>query len=94
MEYGHGEGTSIIGGFVARGVMTPRAGTCFYSDFCAGWVQTLTRSATGWGRLGWVTRDVGNVVGFGEGADGQQYLLSADGTVHRMVATVRSTPPP
>ena len=89
MEYGHGEGCSIIGGFVARGVMTPRAGTYFYSDFCSGWVQTLSATSTGWVRLQWEARDVGNVLGFGEGADGQQYLLGADGTVHRMVALVR-----
>lgn len=91
MEYGHPEGCSIIGGFVARGAMGPRAGTYFYSDFCSGWVQSLSRSGTGWGRMQWESRDVGNVLGFGEGADGQQYLLAADGTVHRMVATVRTS---
>ena len=84
MEYSHAEGCSIIGGFVARGVMAPR-GRYFYSDFCSAWVQTLARSAAGWGRLQWEAPAVGNVLGFGEGADGRQYLLAASGTVYRIV---------
>jgi glucose/arabinose dehydrogenase len=88
LEYGHSEGCSIIGGFVTRGVMAPGGSVYFYSDYCSGWVRSL---AGGYGSTAtpvqWTADPVGNVLGFGEGADGQQYLLSTAGTVYRIVPT-------
>ncbi len=42
LEYGHGQGCSITGGFVYRGCALPDlAGTYFYSDFCSDFIRTF-----------------------------------------------------
>ncbi len=44
LDYGHGDGCSIIGGYVYRGCRMPGyAGTYFYGDYCAGFVRPAVR---------------------------------------------------
>jgi glucose/arabinose dehydrogenase len=86
-EYAHTRGCSITGGFVYRGAALPEvSGQYFYSDYCTGFLASLTGTAGG----GFTSRDwdigsVGSVLSFGEDAAGELYLLNSDGTVYRLV---------
>ena len=71
-------GCSITGGMVYRGSAIPEiAGQYFFSDFCGGWLRSVTVEApyeiTDW------TPDVGvpgQVVGFGTDRAGEIYVLT------------------
>ncbi len=87
-EYDHAAGCSITGGYVYRGGRVESlVGTYVYSDFCAGWVRGFSTVN------GEVANDmellppgtVDSPSSFGEGPDGELYVLSIAGTVHRLV---------
>jgi glucose/arabinose dehydrogenase len=88
-EYDHAStgGCSITGGFVYRGAALPElAGRYFYSDFCGGWLKSfvfLNGAATE--QVDWGVSGIGSVVSFGQDAKNELYLLSANGSVYRMV---------
>ena len=87
VEYDHGEGCSITGGFVYRGSAMPELrGHYFFSDFCSGFVRSF-RLAGGaaveersWPEL----EPGGSIPSFGEDADGELYLLTREGSVHKI----------
>lgn len=88
LDYGHGEGCSVTGGYVYRGRAVPAiAGTYFYSDYCSGWVRSFRYQAgaaadqTEWPLLA----PGGNVTSFGEDARGELYVLVSSGGVYRVV---------
>lgn len=102
LQYDHGEGISIIGGFVYRGSAIPElegkyvfgdfsrgfttpSGRLFVGDLATGEIQELV--------IGMTDESLGMFVkGFGEGPDGELYLLAgtnlgptgADGRVFRL----------
>jgi glucose/arabinose dehydrogenase len=86
-EYDHSRGCSITGGFVYRGSALPEvSGQYFYSDYCTGFLASLSGSVGG----GFTSRDwnvgaLGNVLSFGEDASGDLYVLSGGGAVYRLV---------
>lgn len=89
LEYGHeGGACAIVGGFVYRGAAIPGLQSVYlYSDLCAGWIKGLRYEN------GAAARDMdfgrlasGTVLSFGEDAQHELYLLTADGTVYRIVA--------
>ena len=88
LEYSHGEGCSITGGFVYRGAAIPALqGHYFYADYCRGWVRSF-RLQDGqavepqqWSALA----PGGFVTSFGQDAAGELYILSAEGRVSRIV---------
>ena len=88
VEYDHGQGCSITGGYVYRGAaIPPLQGVYFYSDFCQGFVRSfrfvggqVTRQQD-WQTL----RPGGNVTSFGEDAAGEIYILTMQGGVYRVV---------
>jgi glucose/arabinose dehydrogenase len=88
LEYGHGSGCSISGGYVYRGAAIPALqGHYFYSDFCQGWVRSF-RFAEGQAadQTDWPTlRPGGNVPSFGQDATGELYVLSTEGRVFKIV---------
>jgi glucose/arabinose dehydrogenase len=87
-EYTHADGCSVTGGFIYRGQDIPALrGHYFYADYCAGWIRSF-RYANGAATdpRTWDVPSVGNVTSFGEDARGELYVLSADGTVHRITA--------
>jgi len=77
VEYDHGDGCSVTGGFVYRGPIQAIRGHYFYSDYCEGWLRSFryageeATEATRWDVPG-----VGNVTSFGEDADGRLYVLT------------------
>lgn len=89
-EYDHGtgdaNGCSITGGFAYRGrALRELAGHYFYSDFCGGYLKSFL--ATGNGiveQRDWEIGDIGRVVSFGQDADGELYLLTSGGAIHKI----------
>lgn len=87
VEYGHGEGCSVTGGFVYRGRAMPAlAGHYFYADYCRGWIRSFKyeRGAVGEQRE-WRDLDPGQVLSFGHDAAGELYVCSQRGIVYRLV---------
>jgi hypothetical protein len=93
-SYTHDGGTcSIIGGFVYRGRKIPEiVGQYFYSDYCNSWVRSLTYKPDG--TIGeshqWIDRGLGNIVSFGEDAQGELYICSSNGRVYRIVKSANN----
>lgn len=95
LEYGHGEGCSVTGGYVYRGCALPDLhGTYFYSDFCTSFVRTFRGVVNGVAQnqrdrsaelepSG--ARTLNNVVSFGEDARGEVYVVDRDGELYRIV---------
>ena len=87
LEYGHGNGCSITGGFVYRGSQAPSlVGHYFYSDYCSGWISSFTyANGAVQQRFTWnLNVNLGNVLSFGEDSAGELYVLSAGGNVYRI----------
>lgn len=84
-EYGHDQGCSITGGSVYRGADIPELdGQYFFSDWCTGFLRSIT---PGGEVIDW-TDDVGTlaqVSSFGVDGRGEVYVVSATGTVWRLV---------
>ncbi|HEU5261791.1 MAG TPA: PQQ-dependent sugar dehydrogenase [Gemmatimonadales bacterium] len=87
LEYGHGSGCSITGGFVYRGSRWPSlVGHYFYSDYCAGWIRSFTYASGAVAqRTSWnLNVSLGNVLSLGEDAAGELYVLTGGGRVYRI----------
>ena len=86
-EYHHDEGCSIIGGYVYRGQQFPEMeGNYFAADFCQGTVWSVFREENGRFTSNHVYDSEMQISSFGEGADGELYLLGhTGGTVWQLV---------
>ena len=88
LEYDHGEGCSVTGGYVYRGNAIPELqGQYFYGDFCSGSIRSFRYDGSVAGDLTtWPTLAPGGaVLSFGEDAAGELYVLEAGGRVFRIV---------
>ena len=88
LEYDHGSGCSISGGYVYRGAAIPALqGHYFYADFCQGWVRSLRLEAGAVAEeADWPTlRPGGSIPSFGEDASGELYVVASDGRVLKIV---------
>ena len=89
-EYDHGandvNGCAITGGFVYRGRALPElAGRYFYADVCGGYLKSFL--ATGNGIIeqrDCKIDDIGRIVSFGQDAQGDLYLLTGGGAIHKI----------
>ena len=81
VEYSHGDGCSISGGYVYRGSAIPSlTGHYFYSDWCSGWIRSLSPTGES---FEWFEADGGrNITSFGQDADGEVYVVSAKGSIY------------
>lgn len=87
VEYSHGAGCSVTGGYVYRGSAIPDLrGWYLFSDYCTGTLFGIASDAEGTG-LGPRTllETGGSVTSFGEASDGELYLTDLGGTVYRVV---------
>jgi glucose/arabinose dehydrogenase len=90
-EYLHGandaNGCSITGGYVYRGAAIPElAGTYFYSDYCKGYLKSFAyRNGAVSAAQEWAVDNPGNVLSFGQDAQGELYVLAGSGQVFRIV---------
>jgi hypothetical protein len=98
LEYDHGAGCSITGGFVYRGCTMPDLrGTYFYSDYCTPFVRTF-RGVSGGAAEDLADRTaelttgsgvtLGHVTSFGEDARGELYLAELVDDVHGRVLRI------
>ena len=87
IEYGHGDGCSVTGGFVYRGRRIPNlVGHYFYADYCSAWIRSFKYergAVTGYRE--WRGIGPGQITSFGQDGAGELYVCSSDGTVHRLV---------
>jgi len=87
-EYGPESGCSITGGYVYRGQAIPELfGSYIFGDFCSGLMWGLASSQEQGlldsFELG-VDAGTEGLASFGEGPDGELYVLSFDNTVYRL----------
>jgi glucose/arabinose dehydrogenase len=90
LEYNHGQGCSITGGYVYRGNAIPAIqGYYFYADYCGGWVRSFRyQDGQAMDSFQWPTlAPGGSITSFGEDASGELYITSADGRVFRIIPT-------
>ncbi|HEV7837447.1 MAG TPA: PQQ-dependent sugar dehydrogenase [Gemmatimonadaceae bacterium] len=78
---------SVIGGFVYRGQKIPEIkGQYFYSDYCNSWLRSFGFAD---GRVTdqheWPIGRLGNIVSFGEDAQGELYICTSSGRVYRII---------
>lgn len=88
LEYSHGEGCSITGGFVYRGAAIPALqGHYFYADYCEGWVRSFRlENGQAVEPQQWPTLAPGGAVpSFGRDAAGELYVMNTEGRVFRIV---------
>jgi glucose/arabinose dehydrogenase len=87
LEYDHGQGCSVTGGYVYRGAAQPSlTGAYFYGDYCSGRIWALSRDAPG----RWINREMLdtelNISSFGEDETGEVYVLDLNGgAVYRLI---------
>jgi glucose/arabinose dehydrogenase len=88
LEYGHGQGCSVTGGYVYRGAAIPAIrGHYFYSDYCSGFLRSFRlNGSAAIDQREWEVGDLGRVLSFGEDSNGELYILSSNGNVYRLVA--------
>ncbi|HEX2990547.1 MAG TPA: PQQ-dependent sugar dehydrogenase [Anaerolineales bacterium] len=84
-EYSHPEGgCSVSGGYVYRGAMPEWNGIYLYGDYCTGIIWGLFRSVAGWQEQQLFDVDV-TITSFGQDENGEVYLVSDSGSIHRLV---------
>ena len=79
---------SITGGYVYRGLQVPDLqGVYLYGDFCSGTLWGLREVEQG-AALNQVVIESGlNITSFGEGVDGELYVVDRGGGLYRIVAS-------
>ncbi len=86
-EYPHTEGCAIIGGYVYRGSSLPGlVGSYVFGDHCFGSIRVLTPTSDGAWQQTELSRDPGRrvVTSFGQGPDGELYVLDWNGRIFRL----------
>jgi len=78
-------GCAIIGGHIYRGAALPELkGLYIYSDYCHGELWTLWQGEDGWHTDKLLEMDL-NVTALAEDAQGEIYIASIDGQVHKLI---------
>jgi glucose/arabinose dehydrogenase len=89
LEYSHGQGCSVIGGYRYRGPSFPNlVGTYLYADYCSGIVWGATGAGSVWSSTPLLASDL-NVSTFGEDEAGELFLADhgVPGAVYRIIDT-------
>jgi glucose/arabinose dehydrogenase len=89
LDYGHGEGCAIIGGYVYRGAAIPALrGTYFYADFCSAWIRSFTwKGQAVSGQKEYLLLNASEFPNsFGEDGSGELYVTTEAGNVYKVVA--------
>jgi len=86
-DYAHGSGCSITGGYVYRGSIHPSlVGSYVYADYCSGEIRVLDAQGSqvldGPSGLPDVGRNT--LASFGEGPDGELYVIRLTGSISRI----------
>jgi hypothetical protein len=88
-EYSHDNGRcSITGGYVYRGLQIPDLqGVYLYGDFCSGTLWGLREVQESPPLNQVVIESSLNISSFGEGMDGELYVVDLNGGLYRIVAS-------
>ena len=87
VEYSHAGGNcSVTGGYVYRGSSAPLVGKYIFADFCSGKIWSIPRGAKTPATKTLLRDTAQNISSFGEGDDGELYMVSIGGTVYRVLA--------
>ena len=89
VEHGDAGTCSITGGVVYRGAEIPELyGHYLFSDYCAGYLRSFPIDGSADQPLDWTDQVgvAGQVVAFGTDAAGEVYVMTAEGSVLRIVA--------
>lgn len=84
LAYDHGEGCSIIGGYVYRGPAPGLRGLYFFSDYCEGFLRSVDASSASPQATEWRSAEPGKVLSFGRDSAGNLYLLTDGGEIWRI----------
>lgn len=89
-EYGHDLGCTVIGGTVYRGTaQLPLVGGYLFADYCSGRAWAVAADGNGPVEPVRVGTFGSGIVAFGEDGSGEIYIANLDGTISRVVASVR-----
>ncbi len=97
VEYDHGLGCSVTGGYVYRGAAMPGLqGIYLYGDFCTGNLWTAFRDGSGMWQSPLFKDTAYQISSFGEDAAGELYLLDYNGKLVKFeqLSAATSTPVP
>jgi glucose/arabinose dehydrogenase len=84
VDYPHGVGHSVTGGYVYRGKRIPAlVGTYVYADYTSGMIWGLTRDADGKLATNRFLAKAKSITSFGEDDEGELYLTSFDHHLYR-----------
>jgi hypothetical protein len=85
LEYSHGAGCSVTGGFRYRGTAIPAlVGSYVYADFCSGFIWGATEKAGNWtSRL--MLDSPYSISTFGEDVNGELYVGTLGGDIYRVM---------
>jgi glucose/arabinose dehydrogenase len=81
LEYDHGSGCSVTGGYVYRGSATAFNGYYFYGDYCSDRVWLGKNTGAGWQTSEWTAAAavLGSISSFGEAENGDIYIADRSG---------------
>jgi glucose/arabinose dehydrogenase len=94
LEYSHGQGCSVTGGYRYRGVAFPNLqGTYLYADYCTGTIWGATTDGSTWSSAP-LLASLLNVSTFGEDEAGELYLAAhgIPGAVYRIIDSLPTDP--
>jgi glucose/arabinose dehydrogenase len=84
VEYGHGEGCSVTGGYVYRGTRVPSLyGRYVFADFCSGTIWSVPKGGASPMTKSLVMHTSMNISSFGEDATGELYVVDRNGGIYR-----------
>jgi hypothetical protein len=90
LEYSHGQGCSVTGGYRYRGAAFPNlVGYYLYADYCTGTVWGATAGGSAWTSTPLLSSFL-NVSSFGEDEAGELYIadrVGGSGAVYRIIDT-------
>jgi glucose/arabinose dehydrogenase len=93
LEYDHGQGCSVTGGFRYRGSAIPGLyGLYLYADFCTGRIWLGTQAGNGTWSSTQLLDSGYNISGWGEDAAGEVYLAHHGGSVYKLTPTPNPVP--
>lgn len=89
-EYGRELGCTVIGGYVYRGSAHPElVGAYLFADYCSRRIFAIDSAASELVAPVEVGSGSGSISAFGEGADGELYVLTLGGAISRLLAGPR-----
>ena len=85
LEYGSGQGCSVIGGYVYRGPCLPSlTGAYVYADYCSGNIWALRYQGGSVADHRQIAVLDKSITSFGQDAEGRLYILTRDSGIYRL----------